>query len=418
MQFSQQHALEQDQNDTLKEFREKFFIPTHNGKQVSYFCGNSLGLQPKTVSEEIQQELNYWATLGVEGHFNAQRPWFKYHEYLTPSLAKIVGAKNSEVVAMNQLTANIHFLLATFYKPTAQKFKILCEAKAFPSDQYALASQVEWHNYTSHDAIIEVAPYQDSHTINTSQIIEAIEKNHASLALVFIGGVNYYTGQVFDMQAITQCCKKYNIAVGYDLAHAAGNIKLELHNWEVDFAAWCSYKYLNSGPGSVGGAFVHEKHHTANHKRLAGWWGHNKEERFKMEKNFVPIETAEGWQLSNAPVLSMAAHIAALKIFDQAGIENLHAKRVKMSAYLQKLLHSIKDTCNMQILTPENESEYGCQVSMYFKENGKKYFDHLQQNSIVADWREPGVIRVAAVPLYNSFSDCFTLYNTLKNTTF
>lgn len=413
-------ALQQDKNDSLKHFRDKFYFPQHNGKNSIYFTGNSLGLQPKSTAKYIQQELNDWAEFGVEGHFMAKNPWFAYHEMFAEPLSKIVGAKPTEVVAMNALTVNLHLLMLSFYKPTSQRYKILCEAKAFPSDQYALQSQAQLHGFKPEEALIEISPREGEKLIRLEDILFQIEQNADSLALVMMGGVNYFTGQLFDMETITKAAHGVGAKAGFDLAHAAGNVKLELHNWKVDFACWCSYKYLNSGPGGVSGIFVHEKH--AQNKdtfRLSGWWGQNKNTRFLMEKEFDPIPTAESWQMSNAPVLSMAAHKASLDIFEEAGIENLIAKSKKLSAYLIYLIQQLNTELNsekfhLEIISPLKESERGCQVSIVAHGLGKNLFNKLAENGVIADWREPNVIRTAPVPLYNNFEDCWHFYSILK----
>lgn len=409
--FSRAYAQQLDANDSLKSFRNEFFIPEVNGKTSVYLTGNSLGCQPKAAATALQNELNDWAKYGVEGHFHAQLPWVKYHEFFAEPLAELVGAKTTEVVAMNGLTTNVHLLLVSFYRPTAKRYKILCEAKAFPSDQYALESQVKFHGFQPNDALLEIEPREGEHTINEEDILNAIEQHHDELALVFFGGVNYYTGQVFDMQKIAAKAKQYGITVGFDLAHGVGNIPMQLHNWQVDFAAWCSYKYLNSGPGSVSGIFVHEQHHTNTEiPRFAGWWGHNKTERFKMEKGFQPIPTAEAWQLSNAPVLAMAVHLESLKIFQRAGIQNLRAKSKQLTSYLEYCIQQVSESSNkvnFEVITPKNVNQRGCQLSILTHGSGKVLFDELTKNGVIADWREPNVIRIAPVPLYNSFEDAY-----------
>lgn len=405
-----------DKEDNLRSYRDKFFFPQHGGQDVVYFTGNSLGLQPKTTQSYLQQELNDWATFGVEGHFLAKKPWLSYHEFLTDKMAKIVGALPKETVMMNQLTVNLHLLMVSFYRPTKQRFKILCEAKAFPSDQYALQSQLNFHGYSTNDALIEIEPREGEYHIRHEDIYEAIEKNKDSLALIMIGGVNYFSGQVFDMKAITQAGHKAGAIVGFDLAHAAGNIHLELHNWGVDFAAWCSYKYINSGPGSVAGAFVHERHLTnTNLPQFAGWWGHEKETRFLMDKTFVPMQTAERWQLSNAPVLSMAACRASLDIFDEVGLPALIEKSKRLTAYLEFVVAEInkqKNNC-LQIITPKENR--GCQLSIVANGYGKALYNDLIANGVIPDWREPNVIRCAPVPLYNSFEDVYRFGAILLN---
>lgn len=407
------YAREADQQDSLKDFRSKFLFPQHEGKDVIYFTGNSLGLQPKSTAAHLQQELDDWAKYGVEGHFLAKNPWFSYHELLTASCARIVGAKPIEVVCMNQLTVNLHLLMVSFYRPTPQRYKILCEAKAFPSDQYALETQVEWHGFRPQDAIIEISPREGEHVIRTEDVLTAIEANKNELALVMIGGVNYYSGQVFDMKTITKAAHDAGAYAGWDLAHAAGNIELKLHEWEVDFAAWCSYKYMNAGPGSVSGVFIHEKHAHSNLPRFAGWWGHDKSVRFKMEKGFHPIPGAEGWQLSNAPVLSMAAYKASLELFDQAGMEKLIEKSKKLSGYLEFIIGEInrslsgKDHYPLEIITPRDSKERGAQLSIIAHGFGKELFNQLVAKGVIPDWREPNVIRLAPVPMYNSFEDMY-----------
>lgn len=405
------YAQHLDEKNPLRHFREKFYIPIVNGKESIYLTGNSLGLQPKQTQEYVLNELEDWATYGVEGHLHARNPWLSYHEMFTETLSEIVGGLPEEIVAMNQLTVNLHLLMISFYRPTKKRFKIICEAKAFPSDQYAIRSQVELHGFDPDKTIIEVEPRPGEKTIRTKDILKIIKKHGKKTALVLFGGVNYYTGQVFDMQAISKAAHEAGAYCGVDLAHAAGNVELQLHNWDIDFACWCSYKYLNSGPGGVAGAFIHQRHVTDKKRmRLAGWWGHDKESRFKMEKDFDPIPTAEGWQLSNAPILSMSAHKASLDIFKEAGMENLAIKGKALSNYLLYILDEINKKSEekiIEILTPRNDSERGCQVSMLLLKDGKAIFDGLLKAGVIADWREPNVIRVAPVPLYNSFEDIY-----------
>ena len=404
-------AKQLDEQDSLKHFRDKFYIPIVNGKECIYLTGNSLGLQPKKTQDYVLDELEDWATHGVEGHFHARNPWVNYHEIFEEQLAEIVGGLPEEVVAMNQLTVNLHLLMISFYRPTSKRYKIICEAKAFPSDQYAFQSQAKLHGYNPDDAIIEVQPKEGSAYIELADILDTIKKHGEETALVIFGGVNYYSGQLFDMQTICKAAHDAGAYCGFDLAHAAGNVHLELHDWDVDFACWCSYKYLNSGPGGVSGAFIHQRHiNNKSLPRLAGWWGHDKDTRFKMDKEFNPIPTAEGWQLSNAPVLSMSAHKASLDIFSEAGFHNLVAKGKILSGYLLFILNEINKNSSeklIEIITPINDSERGCQVSMLMLKDGKKIFDSLIQHGVIADWREPNVIRVAPVPLYNSFEDVF-----------
>ncbi|MEI7471091.1 MAG: kynureninase [Chitinophagaceae bacterium] len=404
-------AQEMDEKDPLKAFREQFYIPVINGRESIYFTGNSLGLQPKTTQDYVLNELEDWANFGVEGHFHGNNPWFNYHELFPQQLSPILGALPEEIVVMNQLTVNLHLLMTSFYRPSKERYKIICEAKAFPSDQYAIESQVKLHGYSPVDAIIEVSPRVGEHTIQIEDILNTIAANADSTALVLFGGVNYYTGQAFDMELISKAAHHAGAVCGFDLAHAVGNIELKLHEWEVDFACWCSYKYLNSGPGGVAGAFIHQQH-TSNKElpRLAGWWGHEKATRFKMEKGFRPIATAEGWQLSNAPILSMAAHKASLDLFEDAGMDRLLTKGKLLSEFLFFIIHDINAGFAedpIEIITPENIKEKGCQVSMLFIKKGKEIFESLKQHGVLADWRDPNVIRIAVVPMYNTFTDVF-----------
>jgi kynureninase len=405
-------AKQMDEQDPLKSFRDRFHFPTFHSETVRYFTGNSLGLQPKSVANYIQEELSDWAKFGVEGHFLAKRPWFSYHENLTEKAAKIVGAKPVEVVVTHSLTTNLHLLMVSFYRPSGKRTKILCEAKAFPSDQYALESQVRFHGLDPKEHIVEISPREGEHLINEEDIYAAIDQLGDELALIMIGGVNYYTGQLFDMAEITKRGHAKGAIVGFDLAHAAGNINLKLHDWGVDFAAWCGYKYLNSSPGGVSGMFVHERHADRPElPRFAGWWGHDKETRFLMEPGFHPMKGAEGWQLSNAPVLGMAAHLASLEIFDEAGMDNIGKKRDILTAFLEFVIEDIseknKDRCTFEVITPRDKTKRGAQLSILAKGQGKALFDALSDLGVVADWREPNVIRVAPAPLYNSFEDCY-----------
>ncbi len=404
-------AQEQDANDPLGSYRSRFYIPVINGSECVYLTGNSLGLQPRTTQDYVLNELEDWANFGVEGHFHGRKPWLSYHELFPEKVSRIVGALPQEIVVMNQLTINLHLLMTTFYRPDAQRYKIICEAKAFPSDQYALESQVRLHGYAPDDAIIEVAPRDGEHNLRTEDIIATIEAHGAETALVLFGGLNYYSGQVFDMRSITVAGKKAGAFVGFDLAHAAGNVLLQLHDWGADFACWCSYKYLNSGPGGVAGVFIHERHIAdTTLPRLAGWWGYDKATRFQMEKGFRAIPTAEGWQVSNAPVLSMAAHLASVDIFNEAGMDALVQKGRLLSGYLMYLLDEVNAGSTeplIEIITPRTDTERGCQVSMLMLQRGREIFDALTQQGVIADWREPNVIRVAPVPLYNSFTDVY-----------
>ena len=405
-------AREMDAIDPLKSFREKFYLPSFMGPDVVYFTGNSLGLQPKTTSQYIKEELDDWAKLGVEGHFSSKRPWYSYHELLADKAAKIVGAKSIEVVITHSLTTNLHLLMASFYKPEGKRSKILCESKAFPSDQYVLESQIKFHGYSVEEELVEISPREGEHIIREEDIIQKIKEVGEGLALVMIGGVNYYTGQLFNMEEITKAGHEVGARVGFDLAHAAGNVDLKLHDWGVDFASWCGYKYLNSSPGGVSGMFVHETHaDNSTLPRLAGWWGHDKETRFLMKPGFKPMRGAEGWQLSNAPILGMAAHLASLEIFDEAGMDRIGAKRDLLTAYLEFIIEDISNrhskTCSFEIITPSDKLKRGSQLSILIHGQGKSLFDNLTKKGVISDWREPNVIRIAPAPLYNSFEDCY-----------
>ena len=405
-------AREMDAIDPLKSFREKFYLPSFMGPGIVYFTGNSLGLQPKTTSQYIKEELDDWANLGVEGHFSAKKPWYSYHELLSEKTAKIVGAKPIEVVITHSLTTNLHLLMASFYKPEGKRSKILCEAKAFPSDQYVLESQIKFHRYNEQEELVEISPRKGEHIIREEDIIKKIKELGEELALVMIGGVNYYTGQLFNMKEITKVGHEVGARVGFDLAHAAGNVDLKLHDWGVDFASWCGYKYLNSSPGGVSGMFVHERHaDDSTLPRLAGWWGYDKETRFLMKSGFKPMRGAEGWQLSNAPVLGMAAHLASLEIFDEAGMDRIGAKRDLLTAYLEFIIKEISNrnskTCSFEIITPSDKLKRGSQLSILIHGQGKSLFDNLTKKGVISDWREPNVIRIAPAPLYNSFEDCY-----------
>jgi len=407
-----EYAREMDAKDPLRKFRDAFHFPNFHEKEVVYFTGNSLGLQPKSTQAYIQEELDAWAKYGVEGHFMAEKPWFSYHEFLTEKAAKVVGAKPEEVVITHSLTTNLHLLMVSFYQPKGERTKIICEAKAFPSDAYALESQVKFHGLDIEKDLIEIAPREGEHLIREEDILSAIEEAGDTLAMVMIGGVNYYTGQLFDMQKITEAGHAVGAKVGFDLAHAAGNINLQLHDWGMDFAAWCGYKYLNSSPGGVSGMFVHERHaNSPDLPRFAGWWGYDKETRFQMEPGFKPMYGAEGWQLSNAPVLGMAAHLASLDIFDEAGMDRIGAKRDVMTAFLEFVIDDISarnaDRCTFEIVTPRDITKRGAQLSILAHGQGKALFDALTEQGVIADWREPNVIRIAPAPLYNSFEDCY-----------
>lgn len=401
-----------DRADGLAPMRERFHLPLQkDGTPHIYLCGNSLGLQPLSTREFVQEELEDWARLGVEGHFHARHPWMPYHEFLTESTARIVGALPSEVVNMNHLTVNLHLLMVSFYRPQAGRAAILIEKGAFPSDRYAVESQIRFHGYNPETELIELAPREGEVTLRPEDILAFIQQEGNRIALVLMGGVNYYTGQVFDMASITREAHEQGITVGFDLAHAAGNILLELHDWQVDFAAWCTYKYLNGGPGGVGGVFIHEQHHRRTDlPRFAGWWGQDKESRFRMGPDFHPIPTAEGWQLSNAPVLSMAALRASLELFDEAGMVALRRKSQMLTAYLEYLIQERNKSASRQveIITPADPNQRGAQLSLRAGgAEGRVVFDKLIEAGVIADWRYPDVIRVAPAPLYNSFQDVY-----------
>ena len=416
---TEEFSLQLDENDELKHYRNEFSIPLQkNGEEHVYLCGNSLGLQAKRTKSFINQELEDWATFGVEGHFHAKNPWMPYHEFLTESYSKIVGSKQSEVVAMNTLTVNLHLMMVSFYRPTKDRYKIIIETDSFPSDIYAVESQIKHHGYSVNDSLIKLTPRDGESSIRTEDIAEIIDREGNEIALIMLGGVNYYTGQVFDFETITKLGQDKGIVVGFDLAHAAGNVKLDLHKWGVDFAVWCSYKYLNSGPGSVAGAFVHERH--ANNPeliRLAGWWGYDKETRFEMKPGFKPMRGAEGWQLSNAPVFSMAIHMASLAQFDEVGMPALRKKSDLLTAYMEYVIDELSANLKsggFELITPRDPEQRGAQLSILAHGQGKTMFDRLTKLGVIADWREPNVIRVAPVPMYNSFEDVFRFGEALK----
>jgi kynureninase len=415
-QFSLDYAKSLDERDPLYHFREQFLAPTFRGKRAVYFLGNSLGLQPVTTQEALMNVMQSWANLGVEGFFLGSDPWLDYHKKIVPAISNIVGALPEEVVTMNHLTVNLHLLMISFYQPTAKRYKIICEAKAFPSDQYALQSQARLHGFDPADAIVEVHPQAGTELITTNDILTTIERHKDSIALVLFSGVNYYTGQVFDIEKITEAAQLAGAKAGFDLAHAAGNIQLKLHDWNVDFACWCNYKYLNSGPGSVAGAFVHQRHlNDRSIKKLEGWWGNDAGNRFKMEPSFNPAATAESWSMSTSPILLLAAHKAALDIFEAAGFENLLGKSKALSNYLYFVLdHIDPDKEKFTVITPRNADERGCQVSISINKNARAIFETLLPLGIFADWREPNVIRIAPVPLYNSFEEIFIFADILR----
>ena len=414
--FSEDFAREMDDKDPLKGFRTRFYFPKVDGREAIYFCGNSLGLQPKSAQAYIQKELDNWADMAVDGHFHGEDAWYHIRKKSKPALAEIVGAHEHEVVAMNNLSSNLHFLMVSFYQPTKQKFKIITEAGAFPSDMYMLETQVKFHGLDPNQTIVELKPRDGEHILRTEDILKTIAENQNQLALVMMGGLQYYTGQVFDMKAITAAGHAAGAKVGFDLAHAAGNVPLHLHDWGVDFATWCSYKYMNSGPGNISGIFVHERHaESPDLPRFAGWWGHDEGERFKMEKGFKPMFGADGWQLANSNVIALAAHQASLDIFMEAGMERLRQKSELLTGYLEFLLQEINGERGViEIITPKNTNERGCQLSLLVKKGGKAVFDELYQNAIVGDWRNPNVIRIAPTPLYNSFMDVYRFARILE----
>lgn len=406
-----------DDMDTLFSFRERFHIPQHHDQPAIYFCGNSLGLQPKSTAYLFEKELKDWAKLGVDGHFQARSPWFYYANQFSASLARIMGCLPSEVMAMNTLTVNLHLLLLSFYKPDAKRYKIIMEAGAFPSDQYAIETQVKMHGFNPSDAIIELKPRDGAYCLEEADIEAAIQEAGDALACVLMGGVNYYTGQLYDMAAITRKAHEVGALAGFDLAHATGNVPLNLHDWAVDFACMCSYKYLNSGPGGAGAIYVHEKWgNDASVFRLAGWWGNEEATRFEMKKGFLPAKGAAGWQMSNAPVFNMIGLKASLDIMDNTSMKDLHEKSQKLTAYLTYLLKDLNHL-SFTVITPEDPTKRGAQLSLLFHKDGRKVFDALTDAGVIADWREPDVIRVAPVPLYNTYSEVYRFYQILKELT-
>lgn len=405
-------ARQFDAEDPLRSFRERFYIPEQAGNSLVYLCGNSLGLQPKTAREALEQELRTWQNLGVEGWFHqaeaTEQPWLRYHESCKADLAQIVGAEPSEVCPMNALTVNLHLLLASFYRPEGKRTKILTIKGDFPSDQYALETHVEHRGLNPADTIIEIAPRPDDRLIHMTDIQHALAEHADELALVWMSGLNYYTGQLYNMAAITETVRQHgDIRVGFDLAHAIGNIPLRLHDWGVDFTTWCSYKYLNGGPGAVSGVFVHEKHHEKNRvgaplPRLAGWWGYREDERFAMTPGFVPAPGADGWQVSTPNILALALHRTSLRITAEAGMAVLRQKSQRLTGFLAYILASFTD---IQLLTPDDPNQRGSQLSLLVPKDGKALFQYLTAQGIIGDWREPDCIRLAPAPLYNSFED-------------
>ena len=411
---TKEYAQQLDQKDPLSSYRDQFHFPKINNKGVIYFTGNSLGLQPKNAKKYVDEIMEDWAELAVEGHFKAEKPWWDYHERFAEKLAPIVGAKPSEVSVMNTLTVNLHLLMVSFYRPTKKRHKIIMEEKAFPSDQYMIASQVRFHGLDPEDTIVEVKKREGEQAFRTEDILRAIKETGEECALVLLGGVNYYNGQVLDMETITRAGKEVGAFVGWDLAHAAGNVELKLHEWNADFAAWCSYKYMNSGPGNVSGFFVHDKHHGKKDiPRFEGWWGHNKDRRFLMEPEFQPEPDANAWQISNAPVLALAPYLASLELFEEVGMPALIEKRNKIVAYLEFILKEVAEEVggNFEIITPK---ERGTQLSVFLHGQGKELFHYLMKNGVVTDWREPNVIRLAPAPFYCSYEDMWEFGEVLK----
>jgi kynureninase len=409
-------ALAADAADPLAEFRSAFCIPRHEGREIAYFCGNSLGLQPRSTRQAVLDELDYWAELAVEGHFRGRLPWLDYHEFVRDNLALVVGAQPAEVVAMNTLSVNLHLLMVSFYRPSAQRRAILVEKGAFPSDRYAVEAQVRFHGGDPQTDLIELEADEASGTISDASILQAIETHGARIALVMLPGVQYLTGQALDLKAITDCAHAHGCIVGFDLAHAVGNLPLKLHDTGCDFAVWCSYKYLNSGPGAVAGAFVHERHANTTRPRFAGWWGHEKASRFQMGPDFRPTPGADGWQLSNPPILALAPLRISLQEFERAGMERLRAKSLALTGYLEWMIRTRLDDV-LDIATPADPARRGCQLSLRVKgprESGRQLFEHLQRDAIVVDWREPDVIRAAPTPLYNRHMDCRRLVGSIR----
>ena len=416
MQFQNQlsFARELDEQDPLSGYHDAFHFPRVKNRPVIYFTGNSLGLQPKHTQAFIDEIMSDWKDLAVEGHFYAEKPWWDYHERLAKPLAGVVGAKPEEITVMNTLTVNLHLMMVSFYRPDQKRFKILVEEKAFPSDQYMIHSQVRFHGLDPDSAIVELKKRKGEHHWRTADILAKIKEIGEELALVLIGGVNYYNGQVFDMEKITSVAQSKGAIVGWDLAHAAGNVSLDLHQWGVDFAAWCSYKYMNSGPGNASGVFVHEKHlGKTDIPRFEGWWGTRKESRFLMKPEFEPMDTADAWQLSNAPVLSLAPYLASLELFDEVGMEALITKRKLITAYLEFILKDVGREVegNFEIITPVDR---GCQISVLLHGEGRSLFEYLMKEGVIVDWREPNVIRLAPAPFYCSFEDMYRFGQILK----
>jgi len=405
-----------DQQDPLRKYRKQFHFPSHNGKKAIYFCGNSLGLQPRSVAKAIKQELKDWKNLAIGGYFGAKNPWLFYHENFKQTLSAMMGCRKDEVTVMNALTVNLHLLLMSFYRPHGKRYKIIMEAGAFPSDQYAAETQVKWHGFAPADAIIEITPRRGEKTLRTEDIVARIEEQADSLCLVLLGGINYYTGQLYDIKAITMAAHRAGAMAGYDLAHVAGNVPMQLHRWHADFAVWCSYKYLNGGPGAVSGVYIHARHaNDKNYGRLGGWWGNAEATRFQMKKGFIPKQGVDGWQLSTAQVFNMVSLKASLQIFEKAGMRAIRKKSMLLTGYLEYLLYKLEDI-PFTIITPADPLQRGAQLSLYFTKNGKAIHQALTSKGIVVDYREPGVIRVAPAPLFNTFREVYRFYEIVKAT--
>lgn len=408
-------AKKMDEQDPLNKYRDQFHLPIQsNGKPYVYMCGNSLGLQPKQTEAYLQQELLDWKNLGVEGHFHAKNPWMPYHEFLTEAMARVVGAKPEEVVVMNTLTVNLHLMMVSFYRPEGKRNKIVIEADAFPSDKYAVESQIRFHGLDPKDCLIELKAREGEVCLRHEDIQEIIEQEGEQISLIMLGNTNYYTGQYFDMKKISEWGHAKGCFVGFDCAHGAGNVPLNLHDSGCDFAVWCNYKYLNAGPGGMGGAFVNERHlGSKNIPRFEGWWGHNKETRFKMRDAFDPTPTTEAWQLSNPPILAMVSVWSSLKLFDEVGMENLRNKAISLTGYLEYLVKSLGEEV-INIITPSDPNQRGSQLSIQVKNANKELFNKITEDGVIADWREPDVIRVAPVPMYNSYEDVWQFYEILR----
>jgi kynureninase len=409
-------AQARDAADPLRAFRDEFLIPPHEAGETHYFCGNSLGLQPRAVRDAVNAELDYWGELGVEGHFKGRLPWMDYHEFVRDHLAEVVGAQPDEVVAMNTLGVNLHLMMVSFYRPTPDRHAILMEAGAFPTDRYAVESQIRYHGFSPKLSLIELEGDEPNGTMSMAAIERALAEHGSRIAMVLLPGIQYRTGQAFDLKAITELAHKHGCTVGFDLAHAVGNLPLRLHDSGADFAIWCSYKYLNSGPGAVGGAFVHARHAHAALPRFAGWWGHDKHTRFQMGPEFVPTPGADGWQLSNPPILALVPLRISLEIFHRAGMQRLREKSLQLTGYLEWLVQSqLPDV--LDIVTPKETERRGSQLSIRVlsgRQQGRALFDYLVENGVIGDWREPDVIRISPAPLYNRFADCLAFAQAVR----